>query len=145
MTRRHGVTLAAAAIALALGILAYATLREGLQLHDWLAALGWTAATPSSSWIATVLPDALWQFAFCTCGFMIWRGSPRRRIAAVGMAVPIVLGLGTEIGQAVGVIEGVFDRQDLIAMLIASAAAYGWVHRPPVGSLRPSKVGLSFN
>lgn len=127
------MTIAVAFVALVLGFAAYATLRDGLRLHQWLAGLGWSSTATHGSWVANVLPDALWQFAFCTCVFEIWRESPRRWLAATGMAVPVVTGLGTEVGQAFHLIEGVFDPQDLIAMALASAAAYGWAHRPSRG------------
>ncbi len=133
MSKRARTTLVVAIAALVLGLAAYATMRDGLKLHAWLATLGWVSPMRNGSWIANVLPDALWQFAFCSCVFEIWRGSLRRPLAVLAMAVPVVVGLGTEIGQAVGVVEGMFDPQDLIAMLIASLAAYGWVHRPPFG------------
>jgi hypothetical protein len=54
------------------------------------------------------------------------------------IALPIAIGLGTEIAQAFGIIEGVFDPLDLTGMTIATFAAVLTVGMPGIAALPPS-------
>lgn len=122
--RARGIILVALSALLAAAA-TYALARDGLRLHDWLSHVVYLPAKPLAmpEPLRNVVPDALWQFAFCLCVFSIWRGSATTLGARLCIAAPIVIGLGSELGQAAGLIEGVFDVRDLGAMILATALA----------------------
>ena len=130
MKARGTAIVAASAVVAATAM--YALTREGLRLHDWLVHVMPLPEHPISvpEPLRNVLPDALWQFAFCLCVFSMWRGATNSTVARVCIAAPVVIGLGTELGQAVGLIEGVFDHRDLGAMLLATVVAAVVAWRP---------------
>lgn len=116
---------------LVLGALVYLKTRSTLRLHGWLASFDRGAlhaphglATHVPAWVKYNLPDGLWQFAFSFVVFALWRGRGTRRERFVWGALPVAIGLGFEIGQGLGIFEGVFDWRDLVASVAGSALAY---------------------
>lgn len=140
-------TFIVAASALVVAAAMYALARKGLRLHDWLVHVVHLPEHPI--WVPeplrNVLPDALWQFAFCLCVFSMWRGATSSAIARVCIAAPVLIGLGSEVGQALGLIEGVYDTRDLGAMLLATgvAAAVAWGRRSADHGDNRRLVGVS--
>ncbi len=133
---RRVVTDAMAGCALGLAVLAYLALRDGLVLHLWLRDLvgdhamgtirsaGGARAFPP--WVKFSAPDGLWQFAFCLVMLRIWRGAAWTSAKVAWCALPVVIGLGVEIGQAFHWVAGTFDPIDLLASVVAIGAAFGF-------------------
>jgi hypothetical protein len=95
-----------AAVALVLGVIIYLTTRDDLVIH----ALG-AAHLPAPDLVRYQLPDALWQFAFCSVIYAIWR-DPR------ALLLPLALGIAAECTV------GTFDPLDVIALVIGSLASW---------------------
>jgi hypothetical protein len=68
------------------------------------------------------LPNALWSFAFVSAVAIVWRGTTSLR-RAVWLAVPVVISIGAEVGQALGAVPGDFDWMDLLLIVVALSAA----------------------
>jgi len=83
------------------------------------------------------LPDALWQYAFAVCVLALWRSAPRSPGTWTFVALPLAIGMATELGQAAGVVEGVFDPHDALAMLVAVLAAVLTVGLPSARARPP--------
>lgn len=112
--------MAAGALLAALAI--YVLFREGLWIHRLLASV----AIPSGQligrapdWLVYVLPDGLWQFAFCA---LVAQHTER----PILLATPLAIGLGIELASAVHLVEGVFDPLDVLAMGLGGGLGY-WV------------------
>jgi hypothetical protein len=124
---------AAAAALFAAALIYYAWRTPTLAMFDWARALGLGAATASlraslsgivlPDAVLYSLPDALWQYTFAFALFRI--SLPARGIErALFCAAPIVIGVGLELGQLAGAIEGTFDPIDLTLSAIAIALAW---------------------
>jgi hypothetical protein len=68
------------------------------------------------------LPNALWLYAFVFLIGAIWQGQ-EKRLARLWIAVPVLLGLGPELGQLVGLVPGTFDILDVATSVVAVIAA----------------------
>lgn len=149
-----------ATLFLSLGALVFATLiylftRQGLRLHAWTGASAWPALSHAPAWVRYNLPDGLWQFSFCLTIFHVWRDAPRSMERTLMLALPLLLGLGTEVLQALDWLEGVFDAKDLAFEagfgLFAAVLALGPILRrspslaPPILPSKPRALrrGLS--
>jgi len=107
---------------------------ESLWMFSWFAALGvdqpvtsmraWAAPLSGlmPGWIYLSLPQSLWLLSGCLAIHSIW-GNWRCRREQCWMALVLSLALGGELGQAVGIIEGVFDFWDLALILVAFLGA----------------------
>ena len=107
---------------------------DSLNMFSWFSAMGmgapvatmrhwaapYTAILPS--WTYMSLPQALWLFSGCLAVHSVWR-EPRCRQEQCWMAVVLLLAAGGELGQAVGIVEGVFDVTDLALIVVAFLAA----------------------
>lgn len=135
MSDRGLVAMALASLMLAFGI--YVMFRSGARLHDWVAAgdllgvIAWlrsvgTAFEPPAI-VRYSVPDALWQLSFTTLVWLVWRSYRWNAAKVLCCAAPIAIGLGCELGQLVGWIEGVFDPWDLALSVLAIAAAIVFV------------------
>jgi peptidoglycan/LPS O-acetylase OafA/YrhL len=65
--------------------------------------------------LAGSLPDALWAWAFGASLALVWRRRSWRE-KAPWLAAGAALALGTELGQALGLMSGTFDVLDLVAL-----------------------------
>ena len=75
---------------------------------------GWRFVVPG--YVIYSLPDALWTYSFARFHYVLYaRGN-----CAAWLAVAPAVALGSEVGQAVGIVPGTFDWRDL---LLCSAAA----------------------
>lgn len=129
---RSRVADQAAVISLVGGLAIYALARDGLYLHRALVALGIPVAALAATvpaWVAYVLPDGLWQFAFCAFVASRWWSHPSSRERTLWLAAPLVVGLGIEGASAFGWVEGVFDPLDVAALAIGGAAGYALARR----------------
>ena len=93
-------------------------------MWDWARALGLESGAQAvrrslsvtthalPDWVRFSLPDALWVYALTfTVIALQRRSSPLVRAAY--LMVPLVLGPGAELAQAVGLVPGTFDPTDL--------------------------------
>lgn len=105
-----------------------------LAMFSWFANLGLlgvverlrVAAEPFGSvlprWFLQTFPDAAWAYAGTVLFACIWAGRPGRgRWLWIGAI--LVLSLGSEVGQAVGVVPGTFTLLDLVCCAAAVALA----------------------
>ena len=113
---------------LTLGVLVYFVFRAPeVRLFAWAHALGLDAATAALRAATSALrahvpqtlvgsiPDFAWAYAFGSALGIVWQshqGWAARAWLTLGLAVTLSL----ELGQALRIIEGVFDWVDLIAM-----------------------------
>jgi len=109
---------------LAVGVAIYVGWRSTtLLVFDWMAALG----VPAHPFRATAdlpqpllysLPDGCWAFAGTSWMLLIWR-----RLHP-WVFVFVVLGVGSEFGQALGLVPGTFGWNDVAFYVAGSILAY---------------------
>lgn len=96
----------------------YLSSRSGLRMHEWASAIApiprLSATTEIPNWIRFNLPDGLWQFAFCVAVFRVWRDAKPSLEKTLMLLLPLLLGIGIELGQAFSLLEGIFDAKDLV-------------------------------
>ena len=112
------------------------TSRPASVTKPWLRSA--SAGLEPSAVVRYSLPDALWQLSFTTLVWLAWRSHPWNAAKLLCCAAPIAIGLGCELGQLVGWVEGVFDPADLALSVLAIAAAVALVRQP-----RPSRAGTA--
>ncbi len=125
---------------LALGTLVYAAYRDrDIHVVSWLAqtgavdaARGTVGRAPLPRLVIGALPDLAWGWAFGAALVLVWRGKALRE-GMPWLALGALVALGSEIGQAFGVVPGTFDPIDLVA-IAAGYAAGAAVARRTAGS-----------
>jgi hypothetical protein len=136
--KRRLYTLIVAGAALGLAAAIYLGARRGMRIHTWADAWapslvrllrGASGTLPMPGWVRYSLPDALWQLAFCLVMLVIWQDAPRSRRRLFFCVFPAAAGALIEIGQGLGVVQGVFDPMDLFLSLLAAAVAFALVPR----------------
>ena len=70
-------------------------------------------------WMIYSLPNGLWVYAFTYLMREIWQNQK-----AIWLFIPILLGIGWESGQSLGMISGTHDIIDIIACLIGGIVAF---------------------
>lgn len=141
MTRFRPLLLHVLLPLLAGGLLYLLFRAPSLRLFEWFRVIGLEpcilAARASleslgmrpPSWVLYTLPDGLWVYTATACMAWIWQGS--RGAARWGwMAAGPGLGLGSELGQLVGLMPGTFDPLDLIACGVAAVLAFALTQTP---------------
>lgn len=112
---------------------------ESLRMFSWFSSLGvaqpvasmreWAA--PFShilpSWACLSLPQSLWLLSGCLAIHLIWRDCFSTE-EQLWMVAVLLLAIGGELGQAAGVVQGVFDPQDVVLILVAFLAAQAAAH-----------------
>jgi len=91
------------------------------------SVIGWIRRWPlpphPPSWLIFSLPDALWVYAFTSLMLLIWHY--RITPASIGwIALAPVIGIGSELGQAIKIVPGTFDLTDLMLLVIASVLPF---------------------
>ncbi len=101
-----------------------------LKMFSWFSALGinqfianmriWAASLSGffPAWIYFSLPKAMWLFSGCLAVHLIWKDY-RCWQEQLWMVIVLSLALGGELGQAAGIIGGVFDILDLALIFVA--------------------------
>lgn len=114
-------------VPLTLGVVAYVAWRETeVRVVTWMPRVfvdvlrGTIGRIPMPHAIAGSLPDCAWGWAFGAALGIVWRARPWREKAA-WLITGGVLTAFVEIGQAIGVIPGVFDWLDLVSMVVGYA------------------------
>jgi hypothetical protein len=123
---------------LALGTLVYAAYRDrDIHVVAWLAEAGAVDAArdtvgraPLPRVVVGALPDLAWAWAFGAALVLVWRGKPLRE-AMPWLAAGAVVALGSEIGQAFGVVPGTFDPVDLAAIAAGFVGGAAVARRAP--------------
>jgi hypothetical protein len=100
-----------------------------LVMFDWFDAMGLGALFDSlrnaASSVALPdvvlfsLPNALWLYAFVYLIRRLWPSG----MGALWVVAPVLLGVGAEFGQLVGLVPGTFDLLDFSTSVVAVALA----------------------
>lgn len=109
----------------ALGASIYLFFRSpDLLVFRWLNAVGlrdvimtWRNSVSDvrlPEWLLYSAPDGLWVFAATGWIIHIWRGKPPWPWLLGG----VVLGVGSELGQAVGIVPGTYQHEDILCYVI---------------------------
>lgn len=119
------------------GGLIYLSFRDtSLLMFRWVEIVGLTESVITirttlqetfprvPEWIRYSLPDGIWIFSLSILLGEIWIESSFHRLVAWLLVAP-VLGIGGEMGQAIGVVPGSFCLVDVAVSLILSIAAMG--------------------
>jgi hypothetical protein len=103
---------------------------ETIRLFAWIGpAKDWSIYTTIRDlgsvarphhFIVYSLPDGLWLASFGHALLVVVRDASAASRAA-WLAVPVTLGIGSEFLQMMGIVGGVFDRNDILAYSIAGA------------------------
>ena len=106
-----------------------------LLMFGWLDQLGGTNAVALlreqvgpikpfvPEWILYSVPDGAWVWSMTSCNTLVWKDCVSKE-STFWILLPILLGLGSELGQLAGFVPGTFDFLDLGVMLFASFASY---------------------
>ncbi len=101
-----------------------------LRCFGWLRAAGLSdsvaaarmAAEPLSgyvpSWFLYSLPDSLWTYALTSVMLMLWYGRASV-FKPLWLGAGPICGIGSELGQLVGLVRGTFDTADLLLNTLA--------------------------
>lgn len=119
---------------LTLGGITYILFRsDSLKMFSWFNGLGFSKIITSSrqitseiqlpQWTIYNLPDALWLFAFTNLMLLLWDNKFSRHSMFWILAAPII-GLLSELGQAIHIIPGTFDPIDLTLLIIATSLPF---------------------
>jgi hypothetical protein len=119
---------------LTIGGLTYILFRAAsLKMFGWFKDLGFseiiTFARQSISdielpqWTIYNLPDALWLFAFTNLMLLLWDNKFTRHSIFWILVAPII-GLLSELGQAIHFIPGTFDFMDLTLLIFATTLPF---------------------
>ncbi|MBN4054930.1 hypothetical protein JYT15_00315 [Acidimicrobium ferrooxidans] len=124
--RSHRAFLLHIVLPLAVGSALYVLWRPtNLLVFRWLDAAGllsvsyaarsvvgvWPGVLPE--WILYSLPDGLWIYAFTSWMSSIWKGAGG--LSAIAWIYSgMVLGIGSELGQGLGLVPGTFELNDLL-------------------------------
>jgi hypothetical protein len=68
------------------------------------------------------LPDALWIYSFLYLMVALWIHE-KGKVKWIFISLPILCGIGGELGQFVNLVPGTFDVWDLIVSILASGLA----------------------
>jgi hypothetical protein len=103
---------------------------RSLLMFDWFDAVGLGAAIDGARALASglavpdvilfSLPNALWLYAFAFVIRRLWPSG----IGALWVVAPVLLGVGAELGQLVGLVPGTFDILDFSTSVVAVALAF---------------------
>lgn len=141
------------ALPTAAGAMVYLLFRTtSLLVFDWLQALcllRWTLAARElcsgihlPDWLLYCVPDGLWVYAVTGWMCLIWT----RRPPLPWLLIGVVLGVGGELGQLVGVVPGTYQHLDLVFYLLGFFTACLQLENDYETSLlfRPGVVGDGF-
>lgn len=97
-------------------------LHVGLLVDQLRFACKEALVTHLPSWILFSLPDALWMYAFTAAIILLWE----RKITGY-VLVPLILGLGSEVGQYLKFVPGTFDIVDALCYLFGFLFSIGFL------------------
>ena len=91
------------------------------DIYVWRSWLVGTSTLPS--WVKYSVPDATWMWSLTGFFTYLWQDVPAPQ-KWIYIWMVVVLGLGTEVAQALGLLSGVFDWMDLGLMSIAAMCSF---------------------
>jgi len=108
---------------LIIGGLIYITLRStDLTMFRWFENLGFENAIiylrnqidwkNLPDWVKYNLPDLAWVFSFTSALYLVLKKNPSI-LSLVGLTIPLLLGIISELGQLIQIVPGTFDPLDL--------------------------------
>jgi hypothetical protein len=120
---------------IALGGALYLSFRnDDIALFRWVEALGLGHALDAARtvtrrllpWLPRVVlgsaPDMAWAWAFGAALAMVWRAEPATIAARAWLGAGFAIAVGIEVGQGLGIVPGVFDPVDLVAIGVGYAS-----------------------
>jgi hypothetical protein len=121
----------------ALGASIYLLFRSpNLVVFRWLDAVGlrdavmtWRTSVSDvhlPEWLLYSAPDGLWVFATTSWIIHIWRGKPPWPWLLSGVA----LGVGSELGQAMGIVPGTYQHEDIVVYVAGFLLALIQLRQP---------------
>jgi hypothetical protein len=108
---------------------------SSLHMFVWLDQLGCTSAVTllreqvhpferlMPEWLLYSVPDGAWVWSMTSCFTLIWKQCNSKE-STFWILSPILLGIGSELGQWAGLVPGTFDFTDLGVMLFAFIVPY---------------------
>lgn len=128
-----------------IGATIYVVWRDpGLVVFDWLEWIGLAevvaglraALAPLAphlpAWLLLSLPDGLWVYAATAAAVLVWESAPPSWTRCAWLSSGLVLGAGSELGQALRLVPGTFDLIDLGACTVAAVLALIFTSRSPL-------------
>lgn len=128
----RAITLSSAVLSMVLGGLIYLLWRpKSLVMFSWVAALQLDGVVNDTriwaseyvgmlpAWMCFSLPQALWLMSGCLALQLIWWKTPCSGGKRFWMFALLALAVAGEVGQALYLVEGVFDYLDLTFILLA--------------------------
>lgn len=127
-------------IPLTIGGLIYILFRsDSLKMFRWFDSIGLsyffdiarhqiTFASKIPNWIIFSLPDALWLFSFTNLMLILWDYN-FSRLSIFWIILAPLIGLFSELGQAITIIPGTFDFTDLTLLLIATILPFSIINK----------------
>ena len=119
-----------------IGALIYTCWRKpSLLVFDWYRAVGletsinWLRVVTNPyrgfipRWFIFSFPDGLWVYAVTAFMARLWRGASSTKYRICWISLGLLIGVGSELGQLVGIIPGTFDLKDIVAYSTAFAVA----------------------
>ena len=131
---RKGISTIVASFSLILGVFIYTFLRKPIALLfdflEWTHLSEWVFSLRESflllnlpQWVLYGLPDFLWMFSLTLFVLTIWdfKLNPH---SLLWISLVILIGLGFEISQSTGLLNGVFDFWDIGFILAGILLAF---------------------
>lgn len=116
-----------------------------LRLFDWADAVGLGEAVASLRAVLSPAVGALPDVVVWSVPFGLWVFAATLLLRGTSwVAAPLVLAIGAELGQLVGIVPGVFDAVDLFVVIAFGAVALLHAFPRRDGHLRPAAVTLAF-
>jgi hypothetical protein len=103
-----------------------------LHVYDLAAKLRhvvWPVRHLVPHWTLFSLPDGCWVYSFTVFLKSVWEDFGDRGWAFFWVALPTALAVGAEIGQAMRVVPGTFDVNDLVVYFVAGFLAIYFFRR----------------
>ncbi len=107
--------------------------KDSLRMFSWFHKIGLSELISSArvfassfappDWVIYSLPDALWLFSFTSLILLLWENKLTRN-AIFWSTAATVIGICSEIGQALKLVPGTFDSLDLLFLLLASTLSF---------------------
>lgn len=107
--------------------------KDSLKMFSWFHKIGLSELISSArvfapsfvppDWVIYSLPDALWLFSFTSLILLLWENKLTLN-AILWVAATTVIGIFSEIGQALKLVPGTFDSLDLLLLLLASTISF---------------------
>ena len=132
MNRKQNIIIGIVSIVIG-GMIYILWRRDNLLMFSWFKTMGiinqiecmrYYASIYYSiipSWVYYSLPNALWLFGGMLCFFSIWEKHCYEQYIWIGIF--IIIAMGAEFGQLIGIIPGTWQNSDMLLMIISIVSA----------------------